>query len=201
MQIKYLGGESFLIKGREGSVLTQPFRPEKGKNFPRVEADVILAPEGVPSNVRGRIKNKKGQPPLVFTGPGEYEVQGIEIWGQPGGFWLTIENRQLLWLFADKLGNNGQLKITLQPDILLLGLGQPGKGWDEQMKQLLEKLSPAVIIPFPRRSENGQPDAKWAQPLLDLLDMEKLAPQPNFVLKVDEKLGEERRLILLAARS
>ena len=190
-----------MIKGREGSVLTQPFRPERGKNFPKVEANVVLAPAGIPLAIRGRIRSKKDSKPLVFTGPGEYEVQGMEIWGQPGGFWLTMEHRQLLWLFGDKLANNGQLKIAFQPDILLLGIGQPGKGWDEQTKQLLEKLSPAVIIPFPKgQNLPGDSGKNWAQPLLDLLDVEKLKPQPSLIIKVEEELGEERRLVLLAPR-
>ena len=199
MQIRYLGWQSFLIRGREGVILTQPFASQPGWRFPKVTADIVLAPAGIPAGIRGRIKNKKGQAPLIFAGPGEYEVRGIEIWGLPGGFWLTMEDRRLLWFFADKLGKNGQLRLDFQPDVLLLRIGKPGKDWQAAMKQLLDELSPAIIIPFPQSQNAGaRGDEKWAQPLLDLLDMEKLRPQSSLVIKVGEALAEERRLVLLS---
>jgi len=196
MLIKYLGWQSFIIRSRDGVIITQPFSSQLGRRFPKVKPDVVLSKGPLTSApLAGR--------PLFFFGPGDYEVKGMEIWGIPGGFWILSEGRKILWLFSDRLAKNSQPLPVMRPDVLLLGAKNPDKGWVERNKQLLDKLSPAVIIPFAREnlSPKEMASADWARPILDLLDMEKLPPQANFSLKLGEELAEERRLILLSPRS
>ncbi len=203
MQIKYLGWQSFVIRSREGTVVTQPFSDRDGARFPKLKADVVLSSAPVSLAIRSRISDsEKQRQTLFFDGSGEYEVKGMEIWGVPGGFWLLSEQRKIFWLLSEKLGKSTQPLPLMQPDILLLGLRQPDKNWVERNKQLLDKLSPAVIIPFSREnlSSKEMKGSAWSKPILDLLDMELLAPQADFSLKVGEELSQERRLILLAPR-
>ena len=203
MQIKYLGWQSFVIRSRDGAVVTQPFSDHGGKRFPKLKADVVLSSSPVPSAIRERISDsEKQRQTLFFDGPGEYEVKGMEIWGVPGGFWLLSEQRKVFWLFSDKLTKSVRPLPLMQPDILLLGLKKPGKGWAEHYKQLLDDLSPAIIIPFSRDELSAKEMAgqEWSKPILDLLDMELLKSEADFSLKIGEELSQERRLVLLKPR-
>jgi hypothetical protein len=191
MDVKYLGWQSFLFKGREASVITQPFSKRDGVEFPKVQADIILASK-TPS---APAKNKK---PVLFYGPGEYEVSGVEVQGFKGGFWFMLDRRGITWLYEYDEYEKAPEALT---DILLIGITQGNGDWEKKVEKILSHFSPAYIIPFPVGDTNLSKEQlksfSWSKRFLDMVDEEKLEPVDVLRIADTQELGEEKSIILL----
>lgn len=81
MEITYLGHASFKIKGKTGSIITDPYDGKMlGLKFPVSEADIVTLSHHHPDhNKVENVSNVK----KVVDGPGEYEINGVSIIGLP----------------------------------------------------------------------------------------------------------------------
>lgn len=81
MEIIYLGHSSFLLKGKDCSVATDPFDPDSvGFRFPKTSAKVVtISHEHEDHNNAKAVSDVK----KVISGPGEYEVEGVSMIGFP----------------------------------------------------------------------------------------------------------------------
>ena len=81
MEISFLGHSSFKLKGKTGSVVTDPFDPQMvGLKYSGVEGDIVtVSHEHDDHNRVSLVKGAK----KVISGPGEYEILGISILGFP----------------------------------------------------------------------------------------------------------------------
>lgn len=159
--IRYLGHSSFLIKVSEGTIVIDPFDPNKvGLSFPKVSADIVLLTHDHldHNNVEG-VKGK----PFVIHGPGEYEISGIKVWGYPtfhdkkGG---AERGKNTIYVFeAEKLtvchlGDLGHLldEKTAEEisgsDILLIPTGGVYTLDHEEAAKAAAQLEPKIIIPM-----------------------------------------------------
>jgi len=79
MDIFYLGHSSFKLKGKNASVIIDPFDSKKvGLKYSSNEADIVsVSHEHKDHNAVGVVKGE----PKVISGPGEYEIKGISILG------------------------------------------------------------------------------------------------------------------------
>jgi len=156
MEIKYLGNDSFRVKGR-GAILT-----------------LGLSDKNTESGLAVTAKDQKD---FFIFGPGEYEVSGVEIWGGKNNCWL-VEMDSFRFCFlglnwvepsAKKIESLGRM------DILFLVLN-PGKKGVEQAVEIVKKISPAVAV-----FGNGQ-----SKEFLDAIDREELRPVQKLSLKQGE---------------
>jgi L-ascorbate metabolism protein UlaG (beta-lactamase superfamily) len=79
MDIVYLGHSSFKLNGKKASVVCDPFDPEMvGLKFPKIKATIVTISHDHRdhNNVQAVADVKK-----VIRGPGEYEVEGVSIFG------------------------------------------------------------------------------------------------------------------------
>jgi len=79
MDIVYLGHSSFRIKGRNATVVTDPFDPsDVGLKYTRTEADIVtVSHQHSDHNKSDLVANKK----MVIDVSGEYEVIGVSVVG------------------------------------------------------------------------------------------------------------------------
>ena len=79
MDISYLGHSSFRIKGKNASIITDPFDPKMvGLKFPKSSAEIVtISHDHGDHNFTENISDVK----KVVSGPGEYEIMGISIMG------------------------------------------------------------------------------------------------------------------------
>lgn len=79
LTIKYIGHSSFLIKGKDASVLTDPFDSEMvGIKFPKTEAEIVtVSHDHKDHNQTSKVTGMK----KLISGPGEYDVAGVSIIG------------------------------------------------------------------------------------------------------------------------
>jgi len=79
MDISYFGHSSFKIKGKSGSVVTDPFNPhEVGFKFSGISADLVTISHDHGDHNRAELVLDS---PFVINGPGEYEVKSLFVTG------------------------------------------------------------------------------------------------------------------------
>ncbi len=134
MNIRYLGHSSFLIEGKTGKVVTDPYDPTMMKRkFPDVSADIVTVSHqhqdhNAPHLVQGN--------PLVITIPGEYEKKGIRIYG-----FETYHDKQN----GAERGKNTMYKIVVD-DVSILHCGDLGHVLS---KELIEEVDGVDILLIP----------------------------------------------------
>src|SRR5690348_5375572 len=81
MQISWFGLSSFKIVSRELTIITDPFGSDTGLSPVRGAADIVVSssPENSWTNNFSSIQGT----PFVVNGPGEYDIKGAFIMGQP----------------------------------------------------------------------------------------------------------------------
>jgi len=83
MDITYLGHSCFKIRGKSGVVVTDPFEDSNGIKMPKVSADVVTSShDHSDHNFVGAVGGTSTrEKPFVINAPGEYEIQGISVFG------------------------------------------------------------------------------------------------------------------------
>ena len=159
--LKSLGHGSFLIKGRENSVLINPFKAigcASNLNEPKgINADFILAS----SKLADEGYNPNDQ--LMFVEPGVYKfddilLNGIEVpHDRVGGrrfgmatVWSWEQNNLKIVHMGGAAGEmdiNSQI-ILSRPDILFISIGGGFKSYNgSEASDIVKILKPAIVVP------------------------------------------------------
>lgn len=94
MDLTYLGHSSFKIRGKEGTVVTDPFDPQQvGLPWDPLKADIVTVSHQHPDHnyIKG-VKpsaDRESKGVLIIDGPGEYEANGIIVQG-----WQTWHDQE-----------------------------------------------------------------------------------------------------------
>lgn len=135
MEINWLGQACFRIKGKNATVVIDPFDPEAiGLKLPKdLAADAVL--QSHEHKDHSNLAAVAGDP-IQVTGPGEYEVKGISIVGIP-----TFHDKSL----GSERGMNTVYNITID-GINIVHLGDLGHTLSEEQVQLID-LTDILLIP------------------------------------------------------
>src|SRR3989338_1628877 len=200
MEIKYLAHASFLIRGKSGVVVCDPYRPEMtGINFPKVDADIVTLSH---SHEDHNAVNLVGGNPIVFDIPGEYEKNGIRITGystyhdnsqgneRGKNVLFKIEMEEISILHCGDLGhtlNDDVIEEIDGVDVLLIPVGGVYTIGAEEASQVVSKIEPSFVIPM-----------HYANPKLNSSVFGQLASVDNFLLKrgISEAVEPTKKLIL-----
>jgi len=171
MEIVWLGNGYFRLRGREGTVVTDPTLRKASGASSRATADVVTVSH-VPVSPN-EVAAVGGQP-KVLTGPGEYEVKGINIIGirtyrddekgkkrgKNTAYLIEMDD-----LVVCHLGDLGHVLTTDQVDeigenvdILLVPVGGGATIDAVQAVEVISLLEPRVVIPM--RYQVGDLDAE-----------------------------------------
>ena len=158
MEIKFLGHSGFEIKGKEVTVVTDPFDPKKvGFPFPKVEADIVTVSHDHEDH--NYVKGVGGEP-FVISGPGEYEVKGARIFGisAPHGgdlgkvtlYLIEVDGLSVVHLsdLGQKLEHD-QVEELNAVDILMVPVGNAGVQLNaEKAAEVVAQLEPYIVLPM-----------------------------------------------------
>lgn len=211
MEIIWLGQSCFKIKGKNASVIMDPFDSEfTGLKTPKdFSADVVL----VSHDHKDHNGSAEG---MRFSQAGEYEVKGAVITGI-SSFHDNSEGKErglntIFHLFMDgldivHLGDLGQSKLTEeqiaeigQTDILLIPVGGIYTLDAEVASDIVSQLEPKIIIPMHYEIEGLKFELDGVEKFLKEMGAEGIVSVPKFSITKD-KLPEEPQVILLAKSS
>lgn len=225
MDIYWYGQALFKLKGKNTAVVIDPFDPEfTGLKLPKdLSADIVLKThDHQDHNNVAAVSGVSGNEPMIFTGPGEYEVGGVIVTaiesfhddsqGTERGK-NTIYHVLVDGLNVVHLGDLGQSKLTEeqvaaidQTDILLVPVGSVYTIDSKAASEIVSQLEPRIVIPMHYKLSLPFSDGKVEGLKFDLepvenflkeMGVENVEPQPKLSITKD-KLPEETQVVILS---
>lgn len=211
MDIYWYGQACFKLKGKEASVVIDPFDPDVlGLKLPKdLEGDCVLVThQHKDHNYTKAVTNQ----PIAFLSPGEYEVKGAVVTGidsfhdNSNG---SLRGKNTIWhilmdgLNIVHLGDLGQKKLIEdqvaaigQTDILMVPVGSIFTIDAKDATEIVAQLEPKIIIPM----HYGLPGMKFelesVEKFLKEMGEEGITPI-NKLSITKEKLPEEPEVTIL----
>lgn len=192
MEITYIGHSSFKIKGKELSLVIDPYDPKIGYKYPKQECDVLLTThEHFDHNYIEGVSGYK----LFINVPGEYELSDVFINGiqtfhdNKDGAERGIDTMYLIdidgfsILHLGDLGceiNKEQMERIHNVDVLLIPVGGKYTIDAEVASKVISSLEPGIVIPMHYKTD-------------DLTGVEGLAPLSKFLDEMGVKDGNVRK--------
>lgn len=219
MDIYWHGQACFKLKGKNSTVVIDPFDPDfTGLKLPKdLSADVVLSTHDHQDHNNTQVVNGIDSPtPFIFKESGEYEVSGVTITGissfhdnsQGSQRGLnTIFHINMEGLNIVHLGDLGQDKLTeeqiaqiSETDILLIPVGSVYTIDGKKASDIVSQLEPKITIPMHFKIEGLKFELEGVENFLKEMGVEGVAAQPKLSITKD-KLPEEPQMILLAKSS
>lgn len=156
MEITYLGRTCFRLRGRDATVITDPCPPESGYRLGKPSADIItLSRREDPAY--SWVEGISGEP-VVFDGPGEYEVKNVLVSGigtkRADGsrnlmFVVEIDGIQIVHAgLPDSVPMGAILEQLDDVDVLLMPVGGGISLGSAAASDLMETVDPHIAIPM-----------------------------------------------------
>lgn len=217
MILTYHGHSCFKLKGRLGTVVTDPFSSSVGFSLPNLSADIVTVSHDHSdhNNIVGVKGTARREKPFVIQNLGEYEVGGISIFGaksfhdaqqgQERGenriFTIVIDGVRVCHLgdLGHEIDEN--LMSEIGPvDVLLIPVGGVYTINAKQAVAVSRALEPSYVVPMHFKTA-GHDEKTYAE-LQTLEDFVKEfgAEKVETVdqLKVDlDRLPEEKELVIV----
>ena len=214
MDIMWYGHACFRMKGRQGTVITDPYDKSLGLPLPNLKADIITVSHDTPHH--NYIDGVKGEFKVVDS-PGEYEIGGIFINGihiapsknkdnpSPSSYKNNVFVIDMDDITICHLGDLNHVPTQEQVedmgsiDILLVPVGGQGALNAAQAAEVISLVEPYMVIPMhyslPGLKLKFDPVSKF------LKEMGIAKDETIDTLKITKSaLPEETQIVLLEAR-
>ncbi len=211
MEIDWFGHACFRLRGRDGTVITDPYDKEIGLSFARPRGDIVTISHNHPGH--SFAKGVKGDPKII-EGPGEYEIKNIFVTGVPSAHdkkggkergTNTIYVFDIDGLTVCHLGDLGHVPSQTQVEalgnvnVLLVPVGGVSTISGSEAAEIVSLLEPQIVIPM----HYAHPDLKFKldTPAKFFKEMGIKAPAPVSSLKVTkDSLPNEPQVVVLEAK-
>ena len=218
MTITYHGHSTFKIKGKRGTVVTDPYDNYIGLTLPNMSADIITVSHdhkdhNAIDSITGTARRSN---PFIVTKAGEYEVGGISVFGVQtfhdanGG--VERGTNQVFTLLVDgmricHLGDLGHELTTQQleeigtVDVLLCPVGGTFTIDPDMAVKTIRAIEPGIVIPMHYKTDKHNSDIFGdLKTLEEFLKVYGVSPTPVPKLELASKasLTEETELVVLS---
>ena len=211
MEISWLGHSCFQLRGKNVTLITDPFAPQLEHSLGKISAPIVTISHNHPGH--NYVDSISGDPRIV-RGPGEYEISDVLITGVASyhddkhGQELgrnTIYIIHMDDLVVCHLGDLGhvlqeeQLEEAADADILLVPIGGQHTINAAQAAEVISQVEPHIVIPMHYRPPTGDapnPLDKFCREM----GIEAINPQPKLSM-TRGALPAETQVVILAIRS
>lgn len=210
MEIIALGHSSFKLKGKNASIVIDPYSEDFiGQKFPKhTTADAVLITHDHKDHNNVKVVEPTDNKLVVFKGPGEYEIKGVEIIGidsyhdnqngkERGK--NTIYHLRIDGINIVHLGDLGQEKLTDSQidilngvDVLLIPVGGKYTIDAKQAEEIISQIEPSVVIPMHYKLDG----LSGVTAFLKEMDIENIAPLPKIKITKDT-LSDKMQVVIL----
>jgi len=194
MDINWLGHSCFRLRGKQATIVTDPFPPDLGYTLGKLTADIVT----VSHQHHGHSYSKGiGGVPKVITGPGEYDIKGVLIIGiatfhdadrgQKKGK-NTVYLIEVDGLTVCHLGDLGHVLTAERVeeigdvDVLLLPVGGGSTINAPTAAEVIRQIEPKVVIPMHYKTPVLKRELEPVDGFLKEMGIERPASQPKLSL-------------------
>ena len=209
MEITWLGYSCFRLKGKNITVITDPYPPGLGYNLDKPSARIVTVSHSHPNH---SYTQAIGGDPKVISRPGEYEIGGVLIigvatfhdaesgsrLGKNNVFVIEIDDINIC-----HLGDLGHPLTTRQVeeigniDILLVPVGAGSTINASQAAGIVRNLEPRIVIPMHFKTPELKVEMETAEKFLKEMGITSLTPQAKLNV-TKSSLPESTQIILLS---
>jgi L-ascorbate metabolism protein UlaG (beta-lactamase superfamily) len=207
VEISWLGHACFVLKGKEKTVITDPYRPELGYSLGQPEADIVTVSHFHPghSYVEGIADS-----PKQVKGPGEYEIGNIFITGlacyhdnEKGNARgkNTIYLMEMEGLTLCHLGDLGHpLTASLVEelgncDVLFLPVGEVSTISVDVAVEIVRQLTPRIVIPMHYKTDVLTKNLERADKFLAKMGVHEIEPRAKLLVTNASLPGELQTVV------
>lgn len=210
-----MGHSCFRIKGKKAILVTDPFDSYIGFKMPKVSADIITVSHEHQdhNNISAVTGTTRRKQPFVISGPGEYEVSGVFVFGvssfhddESGSrrgpntvYVINMEGMRLVHLgdLSHKLTDE-QLEEVNGADILFIPVGGTYTIDPKVAVEVIGQIQPKIIIPMHYKTTDYDPKFGLQISVDDFLKEIGVEVKPVNKLTISrDKLPEEREVVVL----
>lgn len=208
MDIFPLGHSSFRLRGKQATLVTDPFG-ESGLSvkFPKhIEADIVTVSH---DHADHNAVDLVGGTPFVVRGPGEYEIKGVSVIGIPSFHDAesgaargknTMYRIEIDGVKVAHLGDLGHVLTSAQVeqiggiDVLMIPIGGTYTVDAEKAAQVISDIEPRIIIPMHDARSNA--DLVSVEQFLKQMNKEGITAVPKLTVSRD-KMPTEATIVIL----
>ncbi|MBI4498857.1 MAG: MBL fold metallo-hydrolase [Chloroflexi bacterium] len=209
MEITWFGHSCFRIRGREVTILADPYDRSLG-NLGRVTADIVTISHEHPGHNH---RQAVGGAPKFVEGPGEYEIAGVFLTGlrtyhdRARGKERGANTVYLIGLedvVLCHLGDLGHVLSTAQVgelgsvEVLMVPVGGGSTIGAAEAAETVRLLEPKIVIPMHYRSERT-PHLAPLEHFLKEIGVTEAAPQARLTV-TRTSLPSETQVVVLEPR-
>ena len=191
VEISWLGHSCFVLKGKEKTVITDPYRPELGYSLGQPEADIVTVSHFHPghSYVEG-IANS----PKQVKGPGEYEIGNVFITGlacyhdnekgnaRGKNTIYLLETEGLTLCHLGDLGHPLTASLVEELgncDVLFLPVGEVSTIPVNVAVETIRQLTPHIVIPMHYKTDVLTRNLERVDKFLAKMGIHGIEPKPK----------------------
>jgi len=191
MEISWSGHSCFKIKGRQATVITDPYSPDLGYSLGNLTAHIVTVSHQHPGH--SYVQGIGGEPRLV-TGPGEYEIKGVLITGiatfhdrergQSRGK-NTVYLMEIDEVSVCHLGDLGHVLTAEQVeeiddvDVLMLPVGGVSTINASIAAEIVRQVEPKAVIPMHYKTEAISRELEPVDKFLKEIGVKQIDSQPK----------------------
>lgn len=194
MDIVWMGYSCFRLKGKNTTVITDPFPPGLGYSVGKLSANIVTMSHNHPNH--SYAEGIGGEPRLIYR-PGEYEIGGVLIIGvstfhdAENGAKLgkntvyAIEVDDITICHLGDLGNplsSNQIEEIGNIDVLLIPVGGVNTISAPQAASLVRAMEPKLVIPMHYKTPALNKELDTADKFLKEMGITEAAPQPKLTV-------------------
>lgn len=218
MEISWLGHACFQLRGKNVTLVTDPFPPQHGETsrLSKLNASIVTISHNHPghSYVEGIRGSGSSGGPRIVRGPGEYEISDILITGvasyhdnkhgQERGrnTIYVIHMDDLVICHLGDLGHtlqDEQLEEVADADVLLLPIGGQHSLNTTQAVEVIGQVEPRVVIPMHYSPATQDTSSEALDKFCKEMGVESKQFQPKFTV-TRNTLPMEMQIVLLSLR-
>lgn len=215
MEIIWLGHSCFQLRGKNVTLITDPFTPQQGYSLGKVNAPIVT----VSHNHTGHnYVQGVGGNPRVVRAPGEYEISDVLITGVAAfhdskrgqelgrNTIYVIHMDDLVICHLGDLGHTlqeAQLEEVADADILLVPIGGHNTINATQAAEVISQVEPRIVIPMHYRTEasaGSRPDLEPLDKFCREMGVEAVNPLPKLTV-TRNSLPQEPQVVILEQRN
>ena len=215
MDVTWHGLSCFRLRGKNATVVTDPYLPSVGVRLPRLEADLVTLSHGHPNHSNLDAVTTKAA--FVVEGPGEYEVKGITVFGirsfhdavagaEQGSntiYVLEIDEVRLCHLgdLGHGLDDETVEAIGTPVDVLLVPVGG-GKALNAtRAAEVVRSIEPRWVVPMHYRTPGLKTDLDGVDIFLKEMSVTEATPQGKLVVQYTGSGDSDTKVFLLEPKT
>ena len=208
MEITLLGRDCFRLRGREVTLVTDPFGLAEGSL--RVGADIVTMSHNHALADAAAVEGS----PRVVTGPGEYEIKGVLITGvgtfrdADGGKLRGRNTVYLIELDDMRICHLGELGHVLSADhveeigtvdVLFVPAGGTESISPAQSTEVISQLEPAIVVPMGWAGQGDKEPSDSLDKFCHEMGIKEAEPLTRFNVNASS-LPSETQVVILESR-